>query len=349
MATNYIYNETPSWVVDWVNKTFTVLNDIEVIDEIQIGWADYDWFIFSWKVITLNDAPTIALWAPSVSYFKYDPTNVPLVDPQFTLNDLLDDIYLNEIWQSRLSEQFPERLAIRHVQDIIRKANNMKVNSRLKVWEYSFNKAADKRVISYSATEVATDPFVNNYTPSSTWMIMIGHSWICNYSWIDLVNNKFTWITNLDFVYSTDDHISIWYKIPSKVKKVSEVLLNWKPLTFYDRREFQITRSPFIYTIVDWYIFLPFRYDLDDVVTVQYIKHNVIPFEYTDLIDFENDYISVLRDYVCYRVFQSREDDRFIWYKQEYLDWLRLYKNFVSKFVNAIKTKIPSSIRLGLR
>jgi len=59
---------------------------------------------------------------------------------------------------------------------------------------------------------------------------------------------------------------------------------------------------------------------LEDVITVQYIKHNVIPVAYTDLIDFENDYISVLRDYVCYRMFSAREDTRSQEYKAEYFD-----------------------------
>lgn len=342
----FIFNETASWVVNWVNKTFTVINQIEAVDEVNVGWADYDDFSFTWNTIVLADAPTIALWSPTVNYFKLDPVVPIVVGSAITLDDFLDDVYW-EIGQSRLSEQFPESRAITHTQDIVRKMNNMKVNWSKKVSSFSFNKAPDKVVVDYSATEIEVDAFVNNYCPTS-WMGLIYTSEPFLYSWLNTTTNKFTWISWLQVVYKGWDKVSIWYVLPAACKKVNEVLYNWIPLIFSDRREFSITKRGY-YTIINWYLFLPYSTDREDIVTVQYTMNNSIPSLTTDEIDIETDYVNVVRDYVLYRMFLSREDDRYKEYKQEYFEWLRLYKSYISKVVNWIKNKIPSSIKLSIR
>jgi hypothetical protein len=48
--------------------------------------------------------------------------------------------------------------------------------------------------------------------------------------------------------------------------------------------------------------------------------NNSIPSLTTDEIDIETDYVNVVRDYVLYRMFLSREDDRYKEYKQEYFE-----------------------------
>jgi len=70
MATTFIYNETPIWTVDWVNKVFTTGFDIDTLEEFYIWWIPYRNIIsIGTNVITLNEAPPTGAIV-SVDYFK---------------------------------------------------------------------------------------------------------------------------------------------------------------------------------------------------------------------------------------------------------------------------------------
>ena len=64
----YIYNEIPVGIIDWVNKIFTLANDIGSIEEIYLGGAAYRDFTFVGNVITLVDAPLTGMTI-GVDYF----------------------------------------------------------------------------------------------------------------------------------------------------------------------------------------------------------------------------------------------------------------------------------------
>ncbi len=54
----YIYREVPSGTIDGVNKTFTVINNIETLEEVFVWGAPYrNVSSIAGKTITLNDAP----------------------------------------------------------------------------------------------------------------------------------------------------------------------------------------------------------------------------------------------------------------------------------------------------
>ena len=68
--TNFIYKEVPTWAVDWNNKTFVVLNTIEVLEEVFVWWAPYRTISsIAWKTITLNEAPPATSGEGNVDYF----------------------------------------------------------------------------------------------------------------------------------------------------------------------------------------------------------------------------------------------------------------------------------------
>lgn len=66
----YIYNETPIWLVNWINVVFTTANNIDVLAEFYVWWVPYRWIFSIWtNTITLNEAPPS--WAiVTVDYFK---------------------------------------------------------------------------------------------------------------------------------------------------------------------------------------------------------------------------------------------------------------------------------------
>lgn len=66
----FVYNETPTWLVNWTNKVFTTINDISILEEFYVWGIPYRNITSIWtNTITLNKAPPT--WAiVSVDYFK---------------------------------------------------------------------------------------------------------------------------------------------------------------------------------------------------------------------------------------------------------------------------------------
>lgn len=334
---NFIYWETLSWVVDWVNKVFTSLYPIYQIEDLRLWWVDYTSFTFNWNSVTLTDAPTIATWAPNIDYFRSD-TITASITWTVTFLDVVNDFY-DRVWQTSLSLVYKLDLVKKYINEGIRVINNMRTNPKYKIGQYSFNKAPDTVVSVYSATQVET-PLLSNYVPSS-WKIMIWDSTTVNYT--SKTWNIFTWISWLNIVYQPWDWISIWYAIPEWVKKISEVLLNKKVLDFVDRREYFIQKNRNVYTIIDWYIFLPYLTSTLDIITVHYIKNNEQLTNDTDIVDIENEYYQVLSLYALYNILMDREDDRYNIQYQKYKDQLRLYKSFLRQ-IDWINNTISSNI-----
>lgn len=73
MQENYIPKEIPVWVVDGVNRIFTVTYNIDKLDEFFVGNSPYYWIeSVAGKTITLDVAPPTpdADWTLYVDYYK---------------------------------------------------------------------------------------------------------------------------------------------------------------------------------------------------------------------------------------------------------------------------------------
>lgn len=332
---NYIFWETAQWVVDWNNKVFTLLNPIDKIEEVYLGWVSYRNFSFLWDTLNLGDAPTTETWAPIVDYWK---TTNTVVAWETTFWDIIDCTY-SRLWQDRASSQYPIDLVKKYVNEGIRVLNNYKVNPLRKIGSVSFNKAPDFTVSSYSATQFLSSA-ISSLIPN-TWKAILKYSEIVDYSgrtaWVSLNN-----LTNLNTTYSGWDTVSVWYQVTANAKKISEVLINNVPLTFVDRREFVMARSKFNYTIIENYLFLPYSLDTTDIVTYNYIKTNVECESESDIVDIESDYTHVLCLYALYNVMMDREDDRWQIQKSKFDEQFKWYRSYLSKTTNWINNKIPS-------
>jgi len=66
----FVYNEIPSWVINWINKVFETVYSVDKLEEFYVWWIPYRRIDSIWtNVITLNEAPPT--WAiVSVDYFK---------------------------------------------------------------------------------------------------------------------------------------------------------------------------------------------------------------------------------------------------------------------------------------
>jgi len=90
-----IPNEVPTWTIDWVNKVFTFLNDIDYITTLVFDWAEYTTFIvdsINKNLVTLVDAPTVSIYA---DYYPIASTVV--VDSTVTFWDIKNKVW-NLLW-----------------------------------------------------------------------------------------------------------------------------------------------------------------------------------------------------------------------------------------------------------
>lgn len=331
---NFVFNETLSGVVDGVNKVFTSIHLIDSIEDLRVGWADYTSFSFSQnsKTVTLVDAPSIAMGAPSMDYFIYSQV-VPSAN-SITLGTVIDDFYIR-VGQDRLSRQYPLSLVTSYIKEGIRVVNNQRTNRQRKIQQMTFNKAQDWIVASYSASEINIGA-IPTYTPS-IGKLLIQSSDVVSYTWVSATS--FTWLSDLGIVYNSGAKVMVGYLLPTTFKHPSEVILNNNVLYPVDKTQYFIENGNMnTYTIIDGYIFLPYSSNEGDVVTVWYVEENYIPSLETDEVDISPDYYQVLSLYALWNILADREDDRAKVQREKYDEQLRLYKAELrnAKWINIV-------------
>lgn len=331
----YIYNETPSWDINWINKVFTVINDIERIEELYIWWVAYRDLTFNLNTITLNDAPPIGATI-SVDYFQ---TNLDPITPNWdvTLGQIIDDVY-EKIWEDRLNNRiYPESQVKLNINAGIKRIKNLRTYKD-RILSYSFNNSKTLTAKGYSATWVTIWEYDN--VPSN-WVALLDSGAIFSYN--TYVEWKLNW--TVWFEYKSGSKVSLWYKIPNGVKKVSEVLYNWVALEYKDIREFTVNTLQYtVYSDIsgDRYIILP--YVNNWVITVKYIpNYNTFSAD-EDIVPIEYEYFELLSYYALYMLFQIREDDRWQLMDRNYRELLREYKSYKSRAVDGINNRFKSNI-----
>ena len=224
----FIYNETASWAVDWINKVYTVLYDISKIEEVHIWWAPYRNLTYDGNTITLADAIPVWGWSPSVDYFRETVSPVtPIWD--VTLWDIIDDIY-DKIWQQRTNNlMYKESQILTQINTGIKRLHNMRIYKD-RILSYSFNNVEQLSIQRYSATWV--DITEKDHVPAD-WLAMINWHTFEYSTYTDGILNWTVWV-----VYDTNDTVTVWYKIPDGVKKISEILIDGCPVEYWDNREY---------------------------------------------------------------------------------------------------------------
>lgn len=331
---NYIYNETLQGVVDWVNTIFTTLNNIASLEEVYIGWIAYRDVTFSWTTVTFADAPPIGIWQPSIDYFT---TLSYSLWGDVTFWEIIDDVY-QKIGSKRTSNVILEPQIKKLINKWLQQINNIR-KYKSDIFSYSFNKAKDGNAIVYNATQI--DVGVIPYVPATGNIILWYNALVPYSSYLLGILSATPW-----FVYKQSDRVSFGYKIPSWVKRIAEVLMNWTSLKYVDNREFTIDYAASYYTIIkdsiwDEYLFLPYL-GTDSLITVKYIPDFSIFDVDSDIVSIEYEYSDVLSLYTAYNILLFREDDRWQAVKQEYLEELKRFKSYKSKEIDWINNTIKS-------
>lgn len=321
-AVNLIYDEVLTWEADWVNKVFTSVYTIDKIDELRIGWVAYTNFTFNWRYVTLVDAPSVISWVPHIDYYRKD-VNVNTIESGVTMSSLRSSIYLR-IGQTVTSLQFPKELVDEYISEWVRRISKMKVDRR-KRGVFSFNKSYDWTVwgTDWSIISVGS---TSKYLPSKGVAIIGGnvvyYNWksttsITSISWLEL-----SWIEWLKIQYG--------YKLSRTIGNVSEVFIDGFKLTPCEFSEYRMMKDSDKFCVYNGYLFLPHTVIDWTIVSVIYIWNHNSTYSDSDIIDFDWDYISLLKMFVLYSIYIDREDDRQVKAENEYKKLLREYKRSIA-------------------
>lgn len=332
----FVYNETPTGDINGINVTFTVINNIERIEEVYVWWAPYRAISFTGNTITFTDAPPTGT-SVSVDYFIASLEPLP-EEWDVTFGEIIDDTYA-KIGQPRTNNLvYVEEQVKKHINNWLKRLKNLRIYKDL-VLQYSFNKMKDGNVIDYNADGL--NIWTNlDYVPTNG-LVMFAESSIMlysNYTWWKLLWTP--WI-----VYEQNTPYSVWYRVPTWVKKINEVIINWVVLEYKDVREWTIWEN--YYTIVktsNWvdYIFLPLCDT--NVVTV---KYQPTYWTYTvdaDIVNIEREYFEVLSYLAVWKVLELRDDDRWQIAEKNYRELLKEYKSYKSRAVDWINNRMKSNV-----
>lgn len=345
MNWTFIYNETLQWVIDGVNVTFTTLHNIDKIEEVYYLWAVYRDVSFVGNVVIFATAPIAWTSSPTIDYFKEELS--PLTpSSDVTFLEVQNDIYEKIYWQTiaewaDTTGPFKLTQIKMNINNGLNRIKNLRTYKD-KVFSYSFNKAKDLSAIWYNASYVEVWTGITNIPAS--WLYILKDSIPVTYT--SYASWRLNWTVGV--IYENADKVILWYKIPSWVKKVSEVIVNWCPLEYIDTREFSIGYSN-KYTIIkvsnwDEYIFLPYSVETDVIVTVKYIPTTTTLVDNSDIVDIEREYFEILSYYTLYKMYRDREDDRWQYAYDDYEKLLREYKSYKSRAVDWINNTMKSNI-----
>jgi len=228
-----IRKEVPTWAIDWVNKTFILLNTPEYIDDIFFDGAIYTTFTLVWKIVTLVDAPTVSL------FVDYQSTaDEVIVDSTVTFWDIKNKVW-NLLAQKSTSTTFSDSIVwdeINHVARQILKGrvkNYLNPNQIFRAGNLWFTEAkTNVRIQEWSVLNTQLDVWDIVALMDTTNLL----TWWYTDIWWDIVSYAWKIDTELQGVlWQTVSHL-VWekviqlYPMPTAMDKPSKVnqVINWR-------------------------------------------------------------------------------------------------------------------------
>ncbi len=320
-----IRKEIPSWTIDWVNTVFTLLNDVDFVDDLWIDWAIYTSFTRIDKVITLTDAPIVSIFVDYKSWTTTVPVDTDCTfwsmktkvwkllgqkstSVNFSPTIVWDELNLRgrEIWRWRVVNKLNPKEIFR-AWDMYPKDGNLSIRIKagwiltdtFDVWD----------------TEALTD--TTNLLGS--WFVEI---WWDTVSYSSKISTQIDWTTGQTIWHLVWERVLQLYEMPVDMDKIFTVekVIKWQdvrkiniPLdntdTFWTYYQIVRTWTTILLKVV-WL-------QNDDLIKVSYVKKFTNMSADTDACPFPDDYgISVL----AYIVAGSLWYDKWIPNSQQHLN-----------------------------
>ena len=289
-----IPNEIPKWTIDWANKVFTFLNDIDYITQLTFDWAEYTSFVVdsvNKKQVTLTDAPivsiyadyyvatVIASWSDECTFWDIKSKVWALMgqtsnSTNFSNTIVWDEINLRgrEIWKGRVVNKLNPRQIYRAWNTDYRNATS---NIRIKAWS----------ILTAVFNLWDTEALMDTTNVLWAWYMEIGGDII---KYTSIISTQIEWTSG-----QTIDHL-VWekaiqlYELPANIDKPTEVFVickgqeaRKKPIPLDMEEQFNIW-----YKVIksNWKTLLKINgLQNDDLVTVKYVT------KFTNMDDNSNE------------------------------------------------------------
>jgi len=216
-----IRKEIPAWSIDWVNKIYTLINDVDYIDDIFIDWAIYTDFSVVWKIITLTDAPTLSI------YVDYKTTSSStVVSSWVTLWQIITEVYRLS-WQTSNSTKFSRSVVVDLANSLLEQVWNWKVTNILtqqiyKAWNLWFQNSFIGYRINWGWTISAEvniwDAIIEMDTTSllSAWYVRI---WSDIIKYTSKTDTQLNWVSGITVNHLIADKVKQLYVLPTDFEK----------------------------------------------------------------------------------------------------------------------------------
>lgn len=231
-----IRKEVPSWIIDWVNTTFTLLNEPEFIDDMFMDWAIYTDFTQSptdKKVLILTEPPIVSILVD----YKTGVTVVP-VTTDCTFWDIKTKVY-NLLWQKETSTNFNWPVVSKEINSMGRQVwkgkviNKLNPNKIYRAWKMYFKESSLNLRI--KAGWILTEELEIADTEAKTDTTNLLWAWFTEI-WGDIVQytgktdteiNGISWLTINHLVWETVIQL---YEMPVNTDKPLsvELILKWQ-------------------------------------------------------------------------------------------------------------------------
>lgn len=204
-----LYKQTPTWVIDWVNKIFTFVNNIDFIDDLWVDNVVYNNYTINNNIITLLDAPTISIFA------DYEPSNsITPITTEITFWDIKSKVWYL-LWQKPTSTIFSTDIVWEEINRTCLKVLRWRVKNKLNwqtlrawdLWFMNWNFTLNTKAwwITTEITEInATTIKTNTDNLLNSGFIML---------WWDIIQYTWKTATELTWVSGVISQNLIWSKI----------------------------------------------------------------------------------------------------------------------------------------
>ena len=278
MATN-IKKEIPTWLINGINKVYTLLNVPSQIDDVFMDWVIYTDFTIVWNVLTLVDAPSLSLF---VDYTTADSSII--ISTDITFWDIKDKVW-NLLWQKSTSTTFNTNIVWDVINNISRQVLRWRVKSLLnpnqifRAWKLWFiDWKINLRFKQWAALSAPLEVWDITASMDTTYMLGNGY---CEIGW-DTIKYTGSTPTSLTWViWQTVEHL--WselvvqlYEVPIDFEKPEEMwLINRNNTVYKQEIHFDDTNTKLVYYDI-------VRYWTKQLVKIVWLRNNdLVELHYT--------------------------------------------------------------------
>lgn len=342
-----INNYVPTWTIDGANKEFKTDKIISSIESIVVDWVNID-SAYSWNWTDITISVDVAPVNTIVITYFYRDVNPIRWNWMVTLWTLRDQFYkkigrLNENGSipTNLNRIYPEAYVKTELRKSLKRITNKSPEAN-RLQQYTTMLTTGSTIIDTTSDNVIT--LEETLTNDIAGMFYVW-AWVA-YDYYSLVDGKYQ-VKGAD-ISEIGDKLLIWSKIPYGVQKISEIRIEGVIIDWMDEREFHMGATANYTIIKDWqgnsYIFLPYS-EKSKVVTINFIPDMNWFSEDEDVINIEEEYTDVIVYDTAYRLMRDKEDERWIWFKDELWTWkvtglLYEYQAFIKSQIKRTRAKI---------